>query len=111
MISDFVSTRLSVVDIGKDILVGRPHGGTAILHCKCLAEKVCVVDGHNSRITSIQIVTMMGTMLLLHVYMLTNYNDDASLEAYLDCVSQLYTFSLHILMPFILLLLKILIEA
>ena len=88
--NDFVSTGLSAVDIGKDILVGRPYGGTAILYRKCLAEKICVVDSHDSRITGIQVVTNMGPMLLLNVYMPTNYNDDASLEAYLDCLSQLH---------------------
>jgi len=32
----------------------------------------------------------IGPLLILNVYMPTNYNDDASFESYLDCLSKLH---------------------
>lgn len=37
---DFISYGLSAVDVSRDILVGRPYGGTAILYRKTYAEKL-----------------------------------------------------------------------
>ena len=45
---------------------------------------------HESRLTGIQVLTNIGLLLLLNVYMLTNYGDELSLETYTDCLSQLH---------------------
>jgi len=87
--SDFLSTGLSAIDTSIDILVGRPYGGTAILYRKCLADKINIVDSHESRITGIRVQTTDGPLLLINVYMPTN-GDVTSLESYVDCLCQLH---------------------
>ena len=88
--SDFQYFGLSAVDIGTDIVVGRPFGGTAILYRKTLASQITVIDSDESRITCIQINTEHGPLLLLNVYMPTNYGDEASLELYRECLAKLH---------------------
>lgn len=87
---DFQSYGISAVDISSDILVGRPFGGTAVLYRKSLADQITVTDSDQSRITGIQINTNVGPLLLLNVYMPTNYSDDVSLELYCDCLAKLH---------------------
>ena len=87
---DFHSHGLSAVDISHDILVGRPYGGTAILYRKCLADKIRLLDSHESRINGIQIDTRIGPLAFFNVYMPTNYGDDASLELYIECLAKLH---------------------
>ena len=92
---DFMSVGLSAVDLSSDILVGRPFGGTAILFRKCFANKIKFLETNESRITGIQIDTGIGPLLLLNVYMPTNYGDDTSLELYIDCLSKLHVLILE----------------
>jgi exonuclease III len=86
---EFYSIGLSAVDVSSHILVGRPYGGTAILYRKQLANGIKVVNSNESRITGLQMITKSGPWLLLNVYMPTNYEDDYSMELYLDCLSKL----------------------
>ena len=88
--TDFLSYGLSAIDITKDILVGRPFGGTAILYKKSLAHNIDIIESRESRITGIKIHTNCGSILILNVYMPTNYNDCESLEAYIDCLCNLH---------------------
>lgn len=92
---DFISVGLSAMDLSAGMLVGRPFGGTAILFRKCFADKITIVETNESRITGIQINTESGPLLLLNVYMPTNYGDDASLEAYIDCLCKLHVLILE----------------
>jgi exonuclease III len=78
------------VDLLSDILVGRPYGGTGILFRKNVANSIKIIENNESRITGIQIETDIGRLLLLNVYMSTNYGDDTSLESYIDCLSKLH---------------------
>lgn len=87
---DFLSHGQSAIDLSLDILIGRPYGGTAILFRKCMADKIKIVNTGESRITGINIATSIGPLLILNVYMPTNYNDDVSLESYIDCLSKLH---------------------
>jgi len=73
-----------------DILIGRSYDGTAILYRKNMASKITIVDSHESRITGIQVMTNIGQLLLLNVYIPTKYGDDLSLESYIDCINQLH---------------------
>jgi len=41
---DFLSTGLSAVDVSKDLLIGRPYGGTAILFRKELSGSISVTE-------------------------------------------------------------------
>ena len=86
---DFYGTGLSAVDISSDILIGRPYGGTAILYRKKFASSVKHIDSMESRATCVQIDSDIGPVLLISVYMPTNYNDDPSLHAYVDMCSKL----------------------
>jgi len=72
-----------------DILVGRPYGGTAILYNRALANSIEHVYSCNSRITAILMATHSGKILLINVYMPTNYGDDESLVSYIDCLCNL----------------------
>ena len=62
------------------------NGGTAILYRKSLSEHIKVIDSDESHISGIQVNTDTGPMVLLNVYMSTNYADDASLE--LQCAAK-----------------------
>ena len=86
---DFHSHALSAVDLSKEVLIGRPFGGTAILYRKCYVDKVHVCRTDISRITAITVDSAEGPLLFINVYMPTNYGDDDSLESYLDCLSKL----------------------
>jgi len=82
--TDYLATGASAVDIGSDVLVGRPYGGTAILYKRILANRISVVQTGDSRLTGIKINTRYGPTLILSVYMPTDYHDDDSLEKYVE---------------------------
>jgi len=88
--SEYQYCGLSAVDISSDVLVGRPYGGTAILYRKSLASQIEIFDSDESRITGIQINTEFGLLLIVNVYMPTNYGDAASLELYCDCLAKIH---------------------
>ena len=60
------------------------------MYRKTLASQITVIDSDESRITGIQINTEHGPLLLLNVYMPTNYGDEASLELYRECLAKLH---------------------
>jgi len=88
--SGFLSYGLSAVDVSLDVLIGRPYGGTAVLYRKSLADSVKIVDSNDSRISGLQINTNLGPLLLLTVYMPTNYGDIHSFESYMECLGKLH---------------------
>lgn len=65
--TDYLATGASAVDIGSDVLVGRPYGGTAILYKRILANRISVVQTGDSRLTGIKINTRYGPTLILSV--------------------------------------------
>jgi len=88
--SEFYAYGLSAVDISNDILIGRPFGGTAILCRKCLAPSIQLIESKESRITCAEISIDNGKLLLINVYMTTNYNDADSLESYVECLCKVH---------------------
>ena len=86
---EFLATGLSAVDISKDLLVGRPYGGTAILYRQSLHKSINVVTTNDCRITGILIDSHLGPVLLLCVYMPTNNGDEDCLESYIDTCSRI----------------------
>jgi len=82
--SDFFGVGTSAVDMGSDVLVGRPYGGTAILYRKSICNSISIFPVSNVCIAGVTIKTEDGPVLLLTVYMPTEYNDDASLEKYVE---------------------------
>ena len=89
---DFYAFGLSAMDTSVDIITGRPYGGTAILYHKKLATKVKVLESHDSRITCLTIITDVGVILLINVYMPTNYGDETSLENYIETCTKINAF-------------------
>ena len=79
---DFLSAVTSAVNISKNVLVGRPYGGTAILYNKKFASSVTVIDTLESRCTAIILHTNVGPVLLVNVYMPTDYGNFDSYEEY-----------------------------
>src|SRR5207244_2043725 len=69
----FLSIGLSAVDISNNILLGRPFGGTAILFRNDVLCNYSSVDSDDSRITGLEYRSMMGSVLLLNVYMPVAY--------------------------------------
>jgi len=78
------------VDISLNILSGRPYGGTAILFRKSIANLISVIDSDVSQILGVKMSTTIGPLLLITVYMATDYEHEYSLESYRDCLRKLH---------------------
>ena len=83
---EFISYATSAIDIGSDVLTGRPYGGTAVLYHNRFSNCVTNVTSYNSRICGVILSTDDGNIMLISVYMPTNYGDDISLLAYIECL-------------------------
>jgi len=70
-----MSVAHSAVDISSGLLTGRPYDGTAILYRKSLSQFVTKVISSNPRITSVILETDVGPVLIVCVYMPTNYGN------------------------------------
>ena len=79
--SDYLASGTSAINVTSDICTGRPYGGTAILYNKKLVKAIQVVDINEARYTAITVTTDVGPMLLVNVYMPTDYGD-------LDCYTE-----------------------
>jgi exonuclease III len=86
---EFLAAGTSAVDISKELLVGRPYGGTAILYRNTISEYITVLDTKDSRLTGIMVQSLLGPILLLNVYMPTNNGDQECLENYIDTCSRI----------------------
>ena len=86
---DFYGVGLSAVDTSRDLVLGRPYGGTAILYRKALAINVSQVVTNNSRINGVHVTTSCGKLLLLNVYMPCNYADEESMIEFSECLGDL----------------------
>ena len=81
---DFYGVGHSAVDVSKDILVGRPYGGTGILYRKYVAHCVSTVDTYDSRITAVTFNAVVGQISMMSVYIPTDYGTYDSYEQYAD---------------------------
>jgi len=43
------------VDTSRDILVGRPYGGTAVLYRKSLADHITLIHSADPRLTAVRL--------------------------------------------------------
>jgi exonuclease III len=77
---DFLAKSVSAVDIAKDVLVGRPYGGTAILYRQALASSINIIDSFDPRVCAINFASNMGPMLFACVYMPTDDGGADSLD-------------------------------
>jgi len=82
--SDFYGVGYSAVELDNDIVLGRPFGGTCILYRKCLAQHVSTLVTHDPRITAGTFDSNLGLVLMICVYMPTDYGSYDSYEQYAD---------------------------
>jgi len=86
---EFLSVGLSAVDTSKDILVGRPYGGTAVLYKKSFAASITIVNTNDPRLCAIEILTSDGPLLILSVYMPIYTGDNECVENYIDTCAKI----------------------
>ena len=80
---DYLATSKSAIDLTDNILLGRPYGGTAILYRKSLAGSICVLDSHDPRIAAVKLMTNIGPIIFLCVYMPVDLGHSDCLESYI----------------------------
>ena len=91
---DYLATSKSAIDLTDNILLGRPYGGTAILYRKSLAGSICVLDSHDPRIAAVKLMTNIGPIIFLCVYMPVDLGHSDCLESYIETcanIRALYT--------------------
>jgi len=77
---NFLSVSTSAVRIDNEVLSGRPYGGTAILYKRNLSHAITVLN--ESRISALVLHTTNGPVLLVSVYMPTEYGSLECAEEY-----------------------------
>ena len=95
--TEFNAIGYSSVDLGADVLVGRPYGGTAILFKKCFGRAIQIVLSDNPRVTIIKITSNELQFAVFSAYMPTDYGNIDSLNDYIvtcayieSLISELY---------------------
>jgi len=86
---DFLSIATSAVSIDNDVLTGRPYGGTGILYKRSLSHAITVLDVKESRMTALLLHTVHGPVLLVNVYMPTDYGTLECAEEYIDICAKI----------------------
>ena len=85
---DFHAHGTSAVDMSNDICNGRAYGGTAILYNNALGNAVNVVECNTVRCTAVTIGTNVVPLLIVNVYMPSDYGTANDVEDYLEvCAS------------------------
>jgi exonuclease III len=87
--SNFFAVSKSAVDTTRDVLVGRPYGGTAILFRKELAACITTVDVNDPRLCVIKFDSNMGPILFACVYMPFDQGDAECLENFIEICAKL----------------------
>jgi len=59
--------------VSIDILKGHPYGGMGFLYKRDIAQFVTVVDNHDVWLTALILLSTHGPVLLVNVYMPTDY--------------------------------------
>ncbi len=85
---DFTSFAVSGMDSGA-IIRGRPFGGCGFLIRKSLLPFIKRINSNSKRFCAITITTHCWTVLLLNVYMPTNYGTAHSHNTYLETLGEL----------------------
>ena len=87
---DFLGIGYSAVELSNDILPGRPCGATGILYRKSFAQYICKVDTYDPRITAVSFNSEIGLILMICVYMPTDYGTYDSYEQYADTCAKIF---------------------
>jgi len=67
--SDFYGKGVSAVETDSKILVGRPHGGMAIMWRKTLGSICKIVDFMDKRLMGLEILNNKSNLLIINVYL------------------------------------------
>ena len=90
--NDFHAFGVSAMDCNRDIISGRPYGGTAILWRKSYSEFVSVKTYGDPRIIGVELSTEVGPCLILCVYLPTDcsdhFDDFCEYLGKIDCIIQ-----------------------
>ena len=86
---EFLSWATSAVHTDNNLLTGRPYGGTAILYKWSFAKAINVVHTNQSRMTAVTVQTSVGLILLVNVYMPTDYGSYECYEEYVDLCAEI----------------------
>jgi len=86
---DFLSVATSAVPIDNDVITGRPYGGTGIMYKRSLSHAITVLDVNESRMTALLLHTVHGPVLLVNVYMPTDYGTLECAEEYMDMCAKI----------------------
>jgi len=86
---NFLAFVHSLVGTFSGILVGRPYGGTGILYRKSLSSCIAPTDTLDGWLTVIIFQSRLGPILLISVYMPTDYRDSDCLENYLEACTKI----------------------
>ena len=92
-ISDqFICTAVSGVD-SSNLLVGRPFGGCAIMYRKSLLACVKSIPTDSKRFCAVRLIdSNNSTILLINVYMPTDYGTSVSNVEFISCLSETEAF-------------------
>ena len=79
---DFHAFGVSAIDTKKDLFVGRPYGGTAILWKKSLAGSITPKTYNDPRIIGAELSWTFGICLILCVYLPTDCHENFDVFSY-----------------------------
>ena len=63
---DFLAFGTSAVDVSKEVLRGRPYGGTGILYRRSLSQFIKVIDTGDTRMTAIKVLAFMASRINIY---------------------------------------------
>ncbi|KAJ2950223.1 hypothetical protein O0L34_g11585 [Tuta absoluta] len=82
---EFSATGKSAVDTGKELLIGRPYGGVALLWRRAVFPNVTVIQCDNDRVCAVRVFVNEWSFLVINVYMPTDTTKN--LPIFTDCMS------------------------
>ncbi len=90
--SEFLSVGVSGMD-SSAFLLGRPYGGCAILFRKSLINRIKMLNSHSKRFCAVKLEDSIGSVILLiNVYLPTDYSTSVSFGDYLIALGELEGF-------------------
>ena len=78
--------------ISTEFIAGRPFGGCAILYCKSLSKSISAIKTGSTRFCTISFTYSSISILMICVYLPTNYGTSQSHNLYLEVLGELKGF-------------------
>jgi exonuclease III len=86
---NFLAHACSAIDITRNVIVGRPYGGTAILFRKEMAGCIRQIDTGDPRLCAVSLMCNIESILFVCVYMPNDTGDYECVENYIDTCARL----------------------